>query len=116
MRVFGNIMNRIAETIPPQVPAVGMGATILMHSDRYPATIVEVRNPKTIVIQEDHAKRTDTNGASETQTYVFAPDLQGAKHVLTLRKNGTWMKQGESMKHGTIVRIGTRDKYYDFSF
>jgi hypothetical protein len=59
MRVFGNLMNRIAETAKPPVPEVGMGATILMYSDRHAATVIEIldvrmisKQPTKIVVQE----------------------------------------------------------------
>lgn len=116
MRVFGNIMNRIAETIPPVKPEVGMGATVLMFSDRHAATIVSVETPKCIIIQHDIATRTDKNGLSEDQSYTFAPNRNANPETYTLRKNGTWVKEGESMSQGTILRIGTRDEYRDPSF
>ena len=47
MRVFGNLMNRIAESCKQAVPEVGMGATITMHSDRHAATIIGVEVFKT---------------------------------------------------------------------
>lgn len=117
MRVYGNIMNRIEETIRPAVPEIGMGATILMWSDRIACTIVEVNAKKTrIVIQHDNAIRTDKNGMSESQEYCYEPNADGVKIVATLRKNGTFVEQGESMKNGTIVRIGERRHYHDYSF
>lgn len=115
MRMYGNIMNRIAETIPPSTPTVGMGATILMWSDRYPATIVAVKD-KQITLQEDTATRTDKNGMSESQQYEFKPNPDGRIFNATLRKNGTYVLEGGSMRSGTIIRIGRRDRYYDFSF
>lgn len=50
-------------------PEVGMGATEVVGSDRYPYTIVKVVNPKKIVVQRDDYRRTDNNGQSELQTY-----------------------------------------------
>lgn len=119
MRVFGNLTNRIAETIKPPIPEVGMGATILYHSDREPATVIEIQrktNPRWIVIQEDKATRTDQNGYSESQNYSYEPNPEGQKHTASLRANGTWVLTGGTMRTGTIVRLGERDKYYDYSF
>lgn len=116
MRVFGNLMNRVAETVQPKTPEVGMGCTILMFSDRHAATIVQVITPKKIVIQEDKATRTDTNGMSESQSYAYSANPTGHKHEVTLRKNGTWVIAGDSMRSGTILQIGERDEYYDYSF
>jgi hypothetical protein len=117
MRVYGNLINRIQETAAPKKPEVGMGATILMWSDRHAATIVEVsKDGKRVVIQEDNAVRTDKNGMSECQDYTYSPNPNAAKQVFTLRKNGTYVQEGSSMRSGTIIRIGERDSYHDFSF
>lgn len=99
------------------VPEVGMGATILMYSDRYAATIVRVHeNGKTVYVQRDHAVRTDSNGISESQEYQYSPNANATIETYTLRSNGRWIRKGESMKHGTGLSIGSRDEYYDFSF
>jgi hypothetical protein len=116
MRVFGNLMNRIAEDVKPHVPQVGMGCTILMYSDRHAATIVQVLSPNKIVIQEDTATRTDTNGMSEAQSYSYTANQNGAKHTVTLRKHGRWVMAGQSMRSGAVVRIGERSEYHDYSF
>lgn len=117
MRVFGNLMNRMHEGIKPAVPEVGMGATVLMFSDREPATVVIIApNGKQIGIQRDNAKRTDTNGMSESQDWEFSPNPTAAIEYYTLRKNGQWIKEGNSMKNGEVILLGHRDKYYDFSF
>lgn len=115
MRLYGSLTNRIMETIPPAKPEKGMGATVLMHSDRYPATIICVFGIS-VTVQYDNAIRTDSNGASENQTYLFEPDPRGQIEEYTKRKNGTYVKVGDSMRSGTILRVGERDRYYDFSF
>ena len=46
MRIFGNLTNRIAETVRPAVPQVGMGATILFYSDRAACTIIDVKGKR----------------------------------------------------------------------
>jgi hypothetical protein len=104
-------------------PAVGMGATILMWSDRSPATIIEVNQKKRyIVIQEDNAKRVDNNGMSEAQTYEYSPDPEGAKRFYRKMKNGRWQEHyinpetGRLVKAGGYLSIGEREKYHDFSF
>lgn len=115
MRVYGNLMNRIAETVAPRAPEIGMGATVLMWSDRYAATVEKI-DGKRVTLREDKAIRTDKNGMSECQSYRFEPNPNGREFVVTLRKNGTYVVEGEAMKNGTIVRIGERDYYHDFSF
>lgn len=100
-------------TISNQLPTIGMGVTIQYYSDREAGTIIQVtQNGRRIVIQEDTATRTDNNGMSESQSYEFAPNPEGTIHIATLRKDGTYRLQGSKER----VYLGTRDKYYDYSF
>lgn len=115
MRAFGNLMNRIQEG-PAPTPSVGDGATVLFWSERHAATVIEVLTPKKIVVQRDIATRTDKNGMSESQSYSFAPNPAGEKWVVTQRRNGQWVVEGESMRNGTVVSLGSRSEYYDYSF
>lgn len=99
-----------------EAPAVGAGATLLMWSDRHAGTIVEVSpNGKRVGFQQDEAIRTDKNGMSDSQTYEYKPNPQAGIQYFTLRKNGAWVREGESMK-GTRITIGVRNEYHDFSF
>lgn len=116
MRVFGNLMNRMEETVGSPTPEVGMGATILMFSDTYACTVIKIHSPKRVTVQEDTAIRTDKNGMSESQDYTFTPNPEGPTYVVTLRKNGQWIIEGQSMKQGTVVRLGGRRRYFDFGF
>lgn len=94
-------------------PEVGMGATIHVGSDSYPATIIQItQNGKRIVIQEDDATRVDDNGMSESQDYAYQANPNGTIHIATLRKDGHYRLTGEK----TPVSIGIRRRYYDFSF
>ena len=115
MRIFGNLTNRIAETVRPAVPQVGMGATILFYSDRAACTIIDVKG-KRIAIQRDKATRADKNGQSESQEYSYEAQRGNEIKFATLRKNGVYVLKGESLRSGTIVRVGVRDEYYDFGF
>lgn len=96
-------------------PQVGMGATVVMWSDRYAHTIVSVR-PKRIATQEDTAIRTDSNGLSESQDYHYTPNTGAPVKWWTLRKNGAWVLVGDKMGNGTRIAIGTRETYIDPSF
>lgn len=99
------------------VPEVGMGATILSWTDRHAATIVEVsKSGKSIVVQEDNAKRVDTNGMSDAQNYEHTPNTDAPRITYTLRKNGQWVRQGDPLKGGGRLRVGVRDHHFDFSF
>jgi hypothetical protein len=101
------------------VPEVGMGATLLFWTDRQPATIIAVETfktgqkagqPKAVLAQDDAWKRVDDNGMSESQQYVFTPNPNGAVRRFTLRADGAY-------RCGSVqLAIGSRDRYYDFSF
>lgn len=94
-------------------PELGDGVTIYGWSDRTPGTVIQVsQSAKRIVIQEDNAIRTDNNGMSESQTYRYERDEKGAIHIATLRKNDVYRLVGGT----TLVHVGERQKYYDYSF
>jgi hypothetical protein len=116
IRMHGNLNNRLAEVAKPKPPEVGMGATILMYSDRHAATIIEIVSPKEIIIQQDISTRMDKNGQSESQEYSYLPDPNAKKETFTLRKTGQWIRCGDSLRSGTVLQIGERDEYYDPSF
>ena len=120
MRVFGNIMNRLREGARAPTPEVGMGATQLGYSDRHAGTIVSVgKFGKTptgrIGWKMDIATRTDGNGMSESQSYDYKENPEAETIYYTLRKDGTYVVEGESLKHGRRLQLGVRDKYHDFS-
>lgn len=112
----GSLINFIEGTGDQPVPKVGMGVTILGWTDRYAATVVEVFTDKKIAVQYDHAKRTDSHGMSDAQTYEYSPNTEAQIEIYTRRKNGAWVRQYESMKDGSRVALGYRDHYHDFSF
>ena len=116
MTFTGSMINHLSGNANYPTPEVGMGATILMWSDRYATTIIEVsENGKQVVVQEDHAKRTDSNGMSDSQTYEYSPNPEGPTVTYTLRKNGAWVRKGDPMKTGERLAIGRRDHHYDFT-
>jgi len=113
MRLYGSITNRLEEGCNKQDIKVGDGATLMYWSDREPATIIEInKSGKTIKIQRDKATRVDDNGMSEVQEYEFERDHDGIIYTVSKRKNGLWKIRGTE----TVVRVGVRDKYYDYSF
>ena len=103
------------EKLNPLKPEIGMGATMGVGSDRYPYTITEIVSPKRIWVQSDEYRRIDSNGQSESQKYTFTRNPHGTKTLITLRKNGRWVRMGEQMG-GTSWAIGRRDAYQDPSF
>lgn len=113
----GSLINLLYSNSRNPAPVVGMGATILMWTDRHACTVVAVsKDGKTVTVQEDKATRTDNLGMSDCQSYTFEPNPAAGKQVFTLRRNGRYVRQGSGMKSGEGLRLGTRDHYYDFSF
>uniref|UniRef100_A0A6M3LRF4 Uncharacterized protein n=1 Tax=viral metagenome TaxID=1070528 RepID=A0A6M3LRF4_9ZZZZ len=118
----GSLVNHVLSgTKGAPTPEVGMGATILMWSDRRAATIVRVRLFQTgplkgkvrqVLVQEDKATRTDSNGQSDMQTYSYEPDTNAPIRVFTANRNQDGVFRGA----GGTLRIGSRNHYYDFGF
>ena len=121
VRAFGNLCNRIMETAKTPAPVAGMGATILMYSDRKAATICFLQGTKAgkvncVTVREDRAIRTDKNGMSDAQSYIYERNDDAPLIAYTLRSNGAWVRLGESGKSGQRLLIGTRDHHHDYSF
>lgn len=123
---YGSFQNQImANTVSGSKIEVGMGATILMWSDRHAATVIEW-DGKTIVVQSDIAKRVDRNGMSELQDYAYEPDPNGAKYTFKLDRAGGWRAMESDPVTGRPkmaakgggygLQLGHRNHYHDFSF
>ena len=116
-------------------PVVGMGATILLWTDRHAATITRVYEVRCRVgkavqsllhveVQQDIAARTDSNGFSESQAYDYQPNPKA--HVEYYRfQDGRWRQLERSEKNGHALklvngghglRIGDRQEYCDPCF
>lgn len=71
------------------IPVVGKGATICLYSDRHAYQVMKVSaNGKHIIMQACNAKRTDSNGMSESQTYDYS-ELSGRDEEYVYRQ-GAW--------------------------
>jgi hypothetical protein len=114
MRAFGNLMNRVMESSKQEVPQVGMGATVIMYSDRHAATIVAVKGNR-VAIQKDKATRMDNRGMCEQQDYIYEPNKQAKLQWFSKRKNSSYVEVGSKL-NGTKLVIGYRDGYHDYSF
>ncbi len=110
--LVNHVYSKAHDNTPPV--SVGSGATILHWTDRTACTIIELTE-KRVILQEDIATRTDSHGMSDQQSYSYMPNLKGIKHVFTKRKNGKWVRKGDTMS-GTRCILGVRDHYYDYSF
>lgn len=96
-----------------RVPKVGDGATIQMYSDRHACTVVQVsKSGHRVIIQQDHARRTDQNGMSEVQEYDFAEDKEGKLWTCTRKDDGRYQIAGGNTG---MVYFGYRSEYRDFS-
>ncbi len=122
VKAYGDLMNRLLETVGPPKPEVGMGATTLMWSDRNAGTIVRIiaksklGSATRIAWKQDKATRTDDNGQSDSQDYIYEYDDSAPEEIFSLRRSGRWVRQGESDKNGTGLIIGIRDEHYDYGF
>lgn len=107
------MINQILANHGVRKVTVGMGATILEWSDRVACTVIAVNKSGTrITIQEDTAIRTDNNGMSDAQSYRYEANPNGPKHTASKRKDGRWRLAGGR----TVVMVGDRRHYHDFSF
>jgi len=98
-------------------PQVGMGATLLMWSDRHPYTIHKIsEDNKKLWASLDNYKRIDNNGFSEIQDYEYWNENEKNPdrwQLFTFRKDNRW-HQGTKLS-GTVLSIGHREEYYDFT-
>ena len=105
----GSLTNHVYSRMVSPTPAVGMGATILLWTDRDAATIVRI-TPTQIHVQRDIAKRLGTIEMSEDQDYAYSADSTAP--IVIFRKT----KRGWKDTCGCGLLIGTRDHYHDYSF
>lgn len=112
MKLFGSFQNRLMESNPGNLtPEVGMGATVLMYSDRYAATITEV-NGKTLKCRRD---KVTGSGPMGHQEWACEYNPNGREETYTLRKNGRWVLKGEPLDARSLL-IGEKDEYRDWEF
>lgn len=124
----GNMMNHIYSraTKGQPDPVVGMGATVLLWSDRTAGTIISVEKLKNgniiIGVQHDNAKLASGTILSEDQEYEYTPNPEGRVEYFRWNGAGAWggisrnPKTGRWIKGGKSVIIGKRMQYRDPSF
>lgn len=118
---FGSINNMIDARVKNPEPVIDMPATILAWTDRYGATVIDVRRNKAgkvtaVLVQEDNAERADTRGMCEHQDWSFTRNTDGRVWEFTARRDGKLVEKGSRKGDGYGLRLGYREKYYDFSF
>lgn len=119
----GSLVNHMMSLGSAPEVTIGMGATLLSWTDRDAATVVSYDAKRQIVgVQQDDAKRTDTNGISEAQEYEFTPNpnayisyfkfgRKGWNRVRFNEETKRWVKTGSGG-----LSVGVRSKFHDFSF
>jgi hypothetical protein len=122
-----NMINQILsrQVIGQPNPKIGMGATILMYSDRHAGTIIDIYCGKEITIQVDKATVISGSTYDGSAQYSYTKDSNGELFKFKKDKKGIWRelyvndkgnvcmtKQGEG--HG--LKIGVRMEYYDPTF
>lgn len=127
----GSVINHLQSrgVIGEPVPVVGMGASVLLWSDRHAASIigVEALNSKVyqclVSVQEDNAMVVQGSQMDGSAKYVFSPNPNGpVRYFAKVRASGFWVpvifaESGRLKKvQGPGLRIGERDHYYDPSF
>ena len=110
---------------------IGLCGTYHIGSDRYAVVISEVISPKAVrvtdMLSEDYSKyiehREDGNEylpderminyckVNEDHTKFISRGM-----IYTLRKNGYWIPEGNSMHSGGFVTFGEAEEYRDPSF
>ena len=95
---------------------IGEGVTMGIGSDAYPYTVIEVVDSKTIRVQADLSKPLPDSEYFGHQKYSYERNERGKIVTLTLRKNGRWVRKGESMKSPYRWVVGNRRYYRDPHF
>ena len=112
---------------------VGDGVTLNFYTDRKVGTVTKVSSSgKTVLVQLDNMELLNGSGSGEpdaltftpggfvghtsgTQRWECTPDPDGAVYKFTLRKNGRYVRSGDSTRTGVNLSEG-RHPYYDFNF
>ena len=124
----GSIVNHLHSraVIGQPEPAVGMGATMLLWSDRCACTIInvqQVRGKTIVTVQTDRATVTAGSSHDGSAEYSYARNPQGSEHHFRRKNDGRWQqvvinrqtgRWGKASGRG--LRIGERDEYRDPSF
>ncbi len=93
----GSLMNHLASRATKGQPKaeVGMGATLLMWTDRHAATIIDVEGDglsagTILTVQEDHAKIVSGSAMDGSAEYEYSPNPEGYKKYFRLSAKGFW--------------------------
>jgi len=88
-------------------PYVGMPCTICYMNDRHAATVIYIsKGGHKVIVRECTATRTDDNGMSSDQTYIYTANDLGREHTFHRRDDGDFAQRGK------FLLLGTRDHYF----
>lgn len=105
----------VADTSKQFLPEIADdAATFNCGTDRYPCTIVSRTDKRIEVSWDDYSPAPDCDYFGD-QRFLYSPGSVRANSIFTLRKNGRWVKEGDTM-NGFSLTIGRRRKYSDPSF
>lgn len=117
--VFNKNTGKLEEVYEEKEYKVGDPCTIIYYSDRKAATIIDIsKDGKVITVQEDKSIRTDKNGMSEDQYYIYERNLNGSIHTFkrTRKDKNVYTSNGLYYDWGTKLGFGYRRTYFDYSF
>jgi predicted Abi (CAAX) family protease len=90
------------------------GATLGVGSDCYPYTIL-TRSDRKITAQRDNFRAGEGHEYFGNQVWDITPNPDATIETFTLRKNGRWIRVGDS-KNGCALYPGHKRAYRDPSF
>ena len=96
---------------PIASPVSGLGGTLICNRDRHSCTVIRVLSPTRVIVRRDRAIRTDVNRMPGAQTHRYETDLSAPEQLFSRRKDGRWREVGGF----TVLVLGARDEFYDFS-
>lgn len=100
-------------------PEVGMGVTQIAIADKYPYTVTKVLTNKKIEVKPNRyqADKNKECKPGHQNWLIETEPISDCKPItLTLRKNGWWVRQGQSMNGSSRWMIGVRQHYYCWEF
>ena len=92
-------------------PSPGMGGTLICQSDRHACTVTQVLSPTRVVVRRDKAIRTDVSKMPGAQTHRYEADPSAPEQLFSRHEDGLWW----GIDSSTVLVLGVRDEFYDFS-
>ena len=127
--LINSMYNRMTKGAPK--PSVGMGCTMTGWTDRYPGTVVSVKEFGTskrwayeIEVKADSYRVVKGSTVDGSAEYEFAPDDTGAPYLFAYdRKAEKWVEAFRNPETGKLntrkgkgLILGFRERYYDPHF